>query len=251
MSLRNVIKGEQPLFIKIKASIDRGKTVDTGEIGEYLIEYALEKGSVPGRYRTFCNIYVPHRGRMAEIDVIMLHEKGIFVFESKNYSGWIFGSENQTQWTTSQSSSTKHRFYNPIKQNRSHIEALASGLEIDRESFHSVIVFSERCELKKVPQNTESFTIIQRQHTVRTMKMLLESRDICFDDAQFEKVAAKLETMKKTDDVAAKHLEVVQAIQAGQVCPWCGGELVERNGRNGTFRGCSGFPKCRYTAKIK
>ena len=35
------------------------------------------------------------------------------------------------------------------------------------------------------------------------------------------------------------------------VCPDCGGKLVEKNGRNGRFIGCSNFPKCRYTRSIR
>lgn len=35
------------------------------------------------------------------------------------------------------------------------------------------------------------------------------------------------------------------------ICPECGKELVKRNGRNGSFIGCSGFPKCRYSRSIK
>ena len=40
------------------------------------------------------NVYVPKGdGEMAEIDVMCVTGKGVFVIESKNYSGWIFGSE--------------------------------------------------------------------------------------------------------------------------------------------------------------
>ena len=45
----------------------------------------------------------------------MIHEKGIFVFESKNYSGWIFGSADQLNWTQSLQNGEKHHFYNPIR----------------------------------------------------------------------------------------------------------------------------------------
>lgn len=34
------------------------------------------------------------------------------------------------------------------------------------------------------------------------------------------------------------------------ICPDCGCKLVEKNGRNGRFIGCTGFPKCRYTRSI-
>ena len=32
-------------------------------------------------------------GETSEVDLIFITQKGIFVFESKNYSGWIFGDE--------------------------------------------------------------------------------------------------------------------------------------------------------------
>ena len=35
------------------------------------------------------------------------------------------------------------------------------------------------------------------------------------------------------------------------VCPDCGGKLVERNGRNGRFIGCSNYPRCRFTRSIR
>lgn len=34
-------------------------------------------------------------GSTIELDIVMIHETGIYVFESKNYSGWIFGSEKK------------------------------------------------------------------------------------------------------------------------------------------------------------
>jgi len=36
----------------------------------------------------------------------------------------------------------------------------------------------------------------------------------------------------------------------GELCPECGEPLVIRRGRRGKFIGCSGWPKCRYTAPI-
>lgn len=35
------------------------------------------------------------------------------------------------------------------------------------------------------------------------------------------------------------------------LCPKCGGELVERSGKFGRFWGCSNFPDCRYTKNIR
>ena len=32
------------------------------------------------------------------------------------------------------------------------------------------------------------------------------------------------------------------------ICPQCGGKLVTRKGKYGEFKGCSNYPKCRFTA---
>ena len=52
----------------------------------------------------------------------MIHEKGIFVIESKNYSGWIFGNERDKKWTQVLANGDKNYFFNPILQNKIHIK---------------------------------------------------------------------------------------------------------------------------------
>ena len=71
-----------------------------GRFGEYLTYTKLK--SLKGYKRFLFNVYIPKDdGTFTEIDAIMLHESGIYVFESKNYDGWIFGSEAQKYWTQS------------------------------------------------------------------------------------------------------------------------------------------------------
>ena len=71
---------------------------DLGKWGEYLTYKYLKKFENDGAKFLF-NVYIPkENGETTEIDVLMISKKGIFVFESKNYSGWIFGSEKQKSW---------------------------------------------------------------------------------------------------------------------------------------------------------
>ena len=68
---------------------------DIGSYGEYLTYKYLKDYESDGA-RFLYNCYLPKdNGETTEIDVLMIHQSGIYVFESKNYSGWIFGSENQ------------------------------------------------------------------------------------------------------------------------------------------------------------
>ena len=163
MSFINRLKGEEPGFFTKAAHALQG----AGHYGEFLADYALDHGKIPGRGRSFTNLYVPYRGRTSEVDVLFLHETGVYVIESKNYSGWIFGSAEQRQWTQCLNGGKKERFCSPIMQNRSHIKTLTAHLGLSEESFHSLIVFSERCELKSVPNDTDEYTILRRHHLVR------------------------------------------------------------------------------------
>ena len=249
MSLWDVIKGEQPLFAGIPHAM-QGK----GHYGEYLTEYALNHDNLLGRLQTYCNVLVPRTGKAtneSELDVLMLHEKGIYIFESKNYSGWIFGSADQRQWTMSLNAKTKERFYNPIMQNRGHVKALAAHLGLPESAFMSFIVFSERCELKKVPLDGEDFHVCHRHHLVRDMKHDLERRDVIFDGATFEEIKRKLDALAagSTREALDEHIEEAKAVADGKVCPYCGATLVERHRKSdgGMFIGCSAYPKCRYT----
>lgn len=68
---------------------------DSGKLGEYLIYKKLKVFEKEGAKFLF-NAYIPkENNETTEIDVLMICRKGLFVFESKNYSGWIFGNEKQ------------------------------------------------------------------------------------------------------------------------------------------------------------
>lgn len=67
---------------------------DTGTLGEFLTFQVLDR--INGYKKIVTNCYIEKNdGSTTELDIVMIHETGIYVFESKNYSGWIFGSEKK------------------------------------------------------------------------------------------------------------------------------------------------------------
>lgn len=72
-----------------------------GRRGEKLTERELKLVQLLGRKgNVLRNVYLPKdNGETSEVDVIFITQKGIFGFESKNYSGWIFGDEKSQKWT--------------------------------------------------------------------------------------------------------------------------------------------------------
>ena len=115
---------------------------------------------IPGDHRELWDLYIPKPdGGYAQIDVLMIHETGIYVIECKNYTGWIFGSENNLYWYqtlySGKSGVHKESFYNPILQNKSHINALSDYLNFQKEYINSCIVFGREAVLKAVPEDDQ------------------------------------------------------------------------------------------------
>lgn len=109
MGLWEIIKGEQPGLIKTLLNYE-----NKGQFGEFATEYALTNNNLQGELIVLKNIYLPTEGKTTEIDLLMIHEKGVFVFESKNYSGWIFGSADQLNWTQACLMAIKTGFITPF-----------------------------------------------------------------------------------------------------------------------------------------
>jgi len=135
--------------------------LDPGRNGEFLTYSCLERFGE--EHKLLTNVYLPKDdGTTTEIDLIMITATGIYVFESKNYSGWIFGDENTKFWTQSLNGGKKYRFYNPIWQNKKHISALQKHLRLGNNMFRSYIIFSERCELKKMFVHSPEVKVMNR-----------------------------------------------------------------------------------------
>lgn len=111
-------------------------------------------------YRILRNVYIPKRnGELSEIDVLLLHETGVYVFESKNLSGSIYGDADKPHWLRYRKNGEKDFIPNPIKQNEGHINYLRDFLKQDRYKFRvfSMIVFGLNAKLNAIPEDT-SFT---------------------------------------------------------------------------------------------
>ena len=210
MSFIKWLLGEEPgLLEKIEFVIKNQG--DKGAYGEWLTEYMFGNNNLKGYCKSLHNIYVPYKGRTSEIDVLLVHKKGIFVIESKNYSGWIFGNEQQRYWTQCLPNKEKNKFYNPIMQNATHINALSQYLDINKYNMKSFIVFSERCELKKIPNNTEEYIILKRDRLLRNIRTEIEVRQDIFTENEVDEIIAKLQPLTNvSQEEKEKHIEQIK-----------------------------------------
>ncbi len=164
-----------------------------GKYGEKLTERELKWVQLFGRKgKILRNVYLPKdNGETSEVDVVFITQKGIFVFESKNYSGWIFGNENDNMWTVCLSKGVKNRFYNPIKQNKTHLKWMRMNVGADIPLF-SIIAFSERCELKKVTVYSPDIKVIKRDRTYATVREIWDSHPDVVSEFRVEQIYSML-----------------------------------------------------------
>jgi hypothetical protein len=188
------------------------KTVfDKGNYGEFLTFLYLEK--LDGNHKLLTNLYIPKKnGSTTEIDLIMLSQTGIYVFESKNYSGWIFGDEKSKNWMQTLQSKQRNRFFNPIWQNKGHINALKSIVGLDNDQLYkSYIIFSERCTLKKITVTSPNVKVVKRDTLVKTIKRDIESSSNLMTTAELNRLYAKLQKYSRADkEVKKAHMDNVR-----------------------------------------
>ncbi len=236
-----------------------------GRCGERLTEQKLMLVKLFGRDgKVLRNVYVPKdNGETSEIDVLFITQKGIFVFESKNYSGWIFGDESSVYWTVTLPNREKNKLYNPIKQNRTHIRWLGKYLGGGIPLF-SIVVFSERCELKRVTVESPDVYVIKRNRIYATVRSIWDRAPDVLSAVQIAAVYEKLQPVTNVAEaVRLAHIDAVskkyrapQAAASTLICPECGGTLVLRTAKKGAhagsrFYGCSNFPHCRYVRNLE
>ena len=183
-----------------------------GRRGETLTARKLKLLRLLGRKgQILRNVYLPKEdGGTSEIDVLFITQNGIFVFESKNYSGWIFGDERAQYWTAMLQNRQKNRFYSPIRQNRTHIKWLRTFLNTDIP-LYSVIVFSERCELKKVQVYSSDVHVVKRDQLSPLIRRIWDTAPDVLTEDDIERFYRQLQPLTNADEATKQaHIESIQ-----------------------------------------
>ncbi|MFW8630770.1 NERD domain-containing protein [Vibrio natriegens] len=218
-----------------------------GVFGEFLVNRLLSK--LPeSDYTLIKDVTLPTSDGTTQVDHIVVSKYGIFVVETKNMKGWIFGSARQKQWTQKIYRHSS-KFQNPLHQNYKHIKALETLLGCSEEHLHSVIVFIGDSTFKtEMPPNVT--------YARGSIRYIQQFNEVVFSDKDYARLTESINQIKLkrgviTDLKHRKHVkEVVTSKASSNQCPRCGYEMVLRETKRGEnigkqFWGCSTFPKCR------
>jgi len=124
-----------------------------GEKGEHIVNLQAKKFLNKNKYHLLKNVTLRTRDGTTQIDHIIISIYGVFVVETKNMTGWIFGNPKQRTWTQI-IYRDRYKFQNPLHQNYKHVKTLKSLLRLDSLQLHSVVVFVGKCKFKtEMPEN--------------------------------------------------------------------------------------------------
>ena len=236
-----------------------------GKFGELLVNFLLNRFLDKQQYQLIKNVTLPTENGTTQIDHIVVSQFGVFVVETKNMKGCIYGTAKQKQWTQ-KIFKYLGKFQNPLHQNYKHTQTLAACLNVPTNCLYSVVVFIGNSTFKtKMPENVT--------YALGCVNYIKAKREILFTAEQVAEMvfaieAGRLSRSLKTNVQHNKHVkEIIATKQASEqiktpattkarekpsepVCNKCGSQLVLRMAKKGKnlgnqFWGCSSFPKCR------
>lgn len=115
-------------------------------------------------------------GDFSQIDLVVVTNTGLIVFEVKDFSGWIFGRGNETHWTKVLAfGKVKHQIYNPIMQNEGHIRSLKKRLSQFDIPFYSVVVFYGNCSLKNITFVPDDAFLVKPKRVLEVMRLIAKN----------------------------------------------------------------------------
>jgi len=250
-----------------------------GKAGEVFIGLCMKLMLDKTQYCIVNNVTIPDDvGGTTQIDHVVVSRYGIFVVETKNMKGWIFGDDKSEKWTQ-QIFKVKNTFQNPLRQNYKHIKSLAAMLNLSDDLFIHVIVFVGECTLK----NRDKLPPSVVQGGFSAVGFIKSCKDEKIPDSNIEDILAAIESGRKSrtlkthfehvkhvkNIIADKEQNIVQTaeqnieqdiveniglqpilVQDEPLCPKCGAKMVQRTATRGantgnTFWGCSRYPKCK------
>lgn len=202
-----------------------------GKLGESIVNFSIMRNLDKDKYHLLKNITLSSFNSTTQIDHILVSIYGIFVIETKNIKGWIFGSETQKKWIQ-QIYRHRNTFQNPLHQNYKHIKTLANLLRLDETKFHSVVIFTGESSFKtQMPVN-----VLDRGYT----KYIKSKQNVLFSNSEVKEIINKIEAAQfekgfKTNRDHVRNLKQKhQSPMLSENCPKCGSKLVKRVAKKGT-----------------
>ncbi len=223
-----------------------------GRLGEASINFLANRLLNPNVYHLIPDVTLATPDGTTQIDHVIVSRYGIFVIETKNYKGWIYGGEGDAKWTQV-IYKRKERFQNPLRQNYKHTKTLSDLTGIPHDCFNSVVVFVGDSRFKtEMPANVVHIRDFVR-HIKTYQAPIIQDNQVPEIVEVIREWGAAVNDEQKRQHVKnlRRNHRPVSLDAESPACPRCGETMVFRTSRKdgSRFWGCPGYPECRGTRK--
>ncbi|MBR4130974.1 MAG: NERD domain-containing protein [Bacteroidaceae bacterium] len=234
-----------------------------GKRGEKYVHSILTR--LPEEYIVLSDLVFRKEKGTTQIDHIVVSKYGVFAIETKNYRGEIYGDDNRKEWTQiivtkvtymkkwwkTYTYVTKNNLYNPVKQSVGHALRIQELLhDFPYLKVVPIVVFVGDAELNV---NTKHHVVCEDEllsviNIYKTTYLTEDNVQTVLNIIQENNVRDQVNDWQHISNLRAAEKEKKKKIKSG-ICPKCGGNLIKRSGKYGSFYGCSNYPKCRFTVE--
>jgi hypothetical protein len=164
--------------------------------GEAKVSNALRRFPAPN-YHLLNHVTLPLGNGSTQVDHVLVSRFGVFVIETKDHGGWIFGSADDRYWTKV-FFGNRYRFQNPLRQNLGHLHAVQRVLDfLPADAIRSAVVFTGNAKFKtSVPVGVFTLQELVAFVERRTVEVMSINR-VQFCVGRLE--TARLSMSKETD----------------------------------------------------
>jgi len=216
-----------------------------GWFGEKMTTFIMWVSLDKEVYRRFHDVIIPAKNGTTQIDHILVSPYGLFIVETKNKKGWIFGSGDHPKWTQLVYG-RKYSFQNPLRQTFRQQKVLCEYLDLSESKVRTVVFFVGDCRFKtRLPDNVINSGL---------GKFIKQFQVHILAPQEIDRIVGKLERLVYESSLTTRdHVRSLRERHgSATVCPKCGSNLVERTARKGPnagskFLGCENYPRCRFT----
>lgn len=141
--------------------------LNAGVVGENTTRQLIRH--LPGNYIAVSNVRIEFEGSTSELDMIVVGPTGVFVIETKNYSGSIVGKVEDTNWKRAKrieyGQNYAASFYSPVKQVATHAYRLSKFLKKNKIFVwvQGLVYFSDSAASIKISGNTKKIPVFRAE----------------------------------------------------------------------------------------
>lgn len=214
ISLTIVLRAYRKLEEKASKSKSKKKKKSQNElkgiVGEKEVINELSKLDTK-IFKVVNDVYIPKgsSGKTSQCDHIVISKFGVFVIETKNYSGRVVGNEIDEKLTQILGSK-QFEFYNPIHQNKKHVETLSNFLHIKKSDCISIVNFCNKTDITGIKSTSK---VVNTNSLLKSIKVYRKER---FSSSEVKAMYNKLNNLPKNSKVVEKHKKYVKDLYSNK-----------------------------------